>query len=311
MCWQSRHVMFEHSHMRILGFVSKQIVHIMRELESLYEQFGIRHYHSNGIYGQGVRIMIIDTGCKPGGANVHGLAVASLLVSDKGAGICPKADLEMSDVRDPANIPIDLILSAIRRGIDEKFDIISISLGTGDAWDPLEKLIQEADSNGIFVFAASGNAGELGYEFPAACRGAISVASMNLARQPSAFNTRNDAVVLFAPGEKLKLPTGLNGALQEFTGTSFATPFAAGLAALILSEAKTKGQTFNRRKLIDKMRDYEHLGLNCDVHSYVLEKTCTNFPDPNPVSEKSDKLFLGIFFLIVLFVIGVIILKSK
>ena len=273
----------------------------MRELEALYDQFGVTRYHSNGIYGQGIKIMVIDTGCKQGGANVHGLAVASLLVPDKSfKGICPRAFLELSDVRDPANIPIDIVMNSIKRAISERFDIISISLGTGDAWSPLEALIMDAESKGIFVFAATGNAGEQGYEYPAACKGAISVASMNAARRPSEFNTRNDAVVIFAPGEKMKLPTGRDGQLEEFTGTSFATPFAAGLAALVLSEARIKNEKMTRRLLIDKLRDPDHFGLNCEDHSFVLEKTCTNYPvKAITTSTKSYGFGIAIIFLLV------------
>lgn len=286
----------------------------MRELESLYEQFGVTRYHSNGIYGQGIKIMVIDTGCKPGGANVHGLAVASLLVPEKNGfkGICPQASLELSDVRDPADIPIDLVMNSIRRAINEEFDIISISLGTGDAWEPMQALIVEANAKGIFVFAATGNAGEQGYEYPAACKGAIAVASMNSARQPSPFNTRNDAVVVFAPGEKMLLPTGRDGQLEEFTGTSFATPFAAGLAALILSEKKIKNEKINRRTLIDTLRDPDHFNLNCDDHSYVLEKTCTNHPKALALPPAPPQnLFLGIGVICVLVLGAALIIRSK
>jgi len=280
----------------------------MRELEALYDQFGVTRYHSNGIYGQGIKIMVIDTGCKKGGANVHGLAVASLLKPDGNfKGICPESYLELSDVRDPADIPIDLVTNSIKRAIQERFDIISISLGTGDPWGPLQDLILDAESKGIFVFAATGNAGEQGYEYPAACRGAISVASMNSSRTPSAFNTRNDAVVIFAPGEKMRLPTGEHGELQEFTGTSFATPFAAGLASLILSEAKILKKKVNRRDLIDRLRDGQHFGLNCDDHTYVLERTCTNFPAPLP--KKEGSYLLGIAILCLLVTFAVLLLK--
>jgi subtilisin family serine protease len=104
---------------------------------------------------------------------------------------------------------------------------------------------------------------------------------MNTSRQPSPFNTRNDATVVFAPGEQLSLPLGNGGELGEFSGTSFATPFAAGIAALALSlkrsqEPVQKSKVFiSRKDIILLLRDSNHLGLNCDLHTYVMEPTCT------------------------------------
>lgn len=290
-----------------------------RDLENLYDLFGITRYHANGLKGQGVRLLIIDTGTKSrttssSDANVHGLAVASLISPPHGSnvkGIAPAAHVTVADVQDPKSIPIDVVLQAIRKGIDDDVDIMCISLGTADPWGPMQELVSKAAEKGILVFAAAGNAGERGYEFPAACVDAIAVGSMNSARKPSPFNTKNDAVVVFAPGEKLKLPTGVNGSLEEFTGTSFATPFAAGVAALVLSakrlQAGDKSLRLTRRQMVDTLRDPDHFGLNCTDHTYVMDKTCTDFAQnpsfvktsqPNPDSEFRVKLGMGLLTLL-------------
>lgn len=281
---------FNHIHKQV------QVLNKMGEkvLRDLFDKFGVSRYHGRGIFGQGVSITIIDTGLKRDSAqnvvsfgadiNVHGLAVSSLIAPPDNefglVGIAPQAHVELADVRDPSSIPIDAVLQAIRRAIDNNSDIISISLGTDDSYSPLQTLIDEASAKGILVFAAAGNSGDRGYEYPAACFRAISVASLNNARQPSPFNTRNDAVVLFAPGERLMLPTAENGALEEYSGTSFATPFAAGLAALVLSAKRSeegKKVRLNRREMIDILRNPHHLHLNCEEHTYVMDRTCTNY----------------------------------
>lgn len=294
---------------------------LMREV---FDNFGVSNYHARGIFGQGVSIQIIDTGLKRAAQgkttvefgddiNVHGLAVSCLIAppdNDVGlVGIAPRAQVELADVRDPSSIPIDTVMDALRRGIEHNVDIISISLGTDDSYSPLQKLIDEAAEKGILVFAAAGNSGDRGYEYPAACFRAISVASLNSAREPSPFNTRNDSVVLFAPGERLKLPTGIDGTLEEFSGTSFATPFAAALGALVLSDLRMKeGKRIRltRREMIDILRNPDHLSLNCETHTYVMDKTCTNYE--GMADHQRDKtgprislsLVLGLVLLVVL-----------
>ena len=247
----------------------------MRLIEDLYNDFGVTEYHANGIFGQGVSIMVIDTGMSN---NSHGLAVSSIIHPPENnvglRGIAPQARVEIADLYDSSSIPITKVMAAIQRAIHANVDIISISLGTSDSWGPLQDLINKAYEKGILTFAAAGNSGERGYEYPAACANVISVASVNSAREPSSFNTRNDSVVVYAPAEGVLLPLGDNGSMKEFNGTSFATPFAAGLAALIICE---KGR-LPRQDMITTLRNPKHLHLNCETHTYIQEKTCVDYP---------------------------------
>jgi subtilisin family serine protease len=293
------------------------LIRVEEKIESLYDSFGISSYHAMGIKGQGVKIMIIDTGMPdsaPSFASLpksvkHGVAVSSILTgSNDFKGICPEAEVELLDVKDTKNIPISKVLRAMEMAIDNGVDIISISLGTTDSWEPMQELISKAENKNILVFAAAGNSGERGYEYPAACKGAISVASMNTSRQPSPFNTRNDATVVFAPGEDLSLPVGQSGELGQFSGTSFATPFAAGLAALVLAEHRSKTPTkqfITRKDMILLLRDFNHLGLNCDTHTYVMEPTCTEtrYENREGISQPLNlKLIFVLCLVLLLFV---------
>lgn len=294
-----------------------------RELENLYELFGINKYHANGIFGQDVSILIIDTGTEKKSTNIHGLAVASLISPKQEQnflGIAPEAKVIVADVIDPSSIPINKVIEAIKQGIEDKVDIICISLGTSDPWGPMQEIISEAYQSGILVFAAAGNSGERGYEFPAACQDAIAVASMNSSRQPSPFNTRNDAVVVFAPGENIRLPTGKHGELQEFSGTSFATPFAAGLAALILSEKRifNKKAKLSRRDMIDTLRNPLHFSLNCTDHTYVMDKTCTDFSQNDlqvktiiQKDDNSSRIQIGFLIILILISTGIYTILSN
>ena len=283
------------------------------KIQRLYEEFGVTQYHVRGIRGANVTVGVIDTGADgaPSAPMAlrtpkHGLAVSAILTGMEGhfEGIAPEATVKVIDLQKSKNIPISSVLRAVEEAIAEDVDILSISLGTSDSWAPMQEAIDKALSKNILVFAAAGNSGDRGYEYPSSCNGAISVASINQARQPSPFNTRNDATVVFAPGEQLSLPIG-NGELAEFSGTSFATPFAAGLAALILSARRNESPNavIKRRDMIDLLRSDDHLGLNCTTHSYVMEPTCTEILSSQRGENKSKNQF---FSIALLFLLGVL-----
>ena len=277
-----------------------------RVLKELFDAFGVSPYHSRGITGQGVHMLVIDTGCAFSNLSAnHGLAVSSIISAPQNShglvGIAPHATVKIIDVRDPGSIPVDVVIDAIATGIRDNVDIISISLGTSDAFEPLQDIIRDAHAKGILVFAATGNSGEMGYEFPAAYEHVISVASINVSRQPSPFNTRNDAVAVFAPGEDIKLPVG--DALVGFTGTSFATPFAAGVAALVLCDARTRGVVrISRDDMVRTLRDADHLDLNCNDHTFATDgpKCFGAAPLPRRVYEKSKPSVSIVIIIIVL-----------
>jgi subtilisin family serine protease len=278
-----------------------------RVMRDLFHEFGVAAYHARGIRGQGVSMMVIDTGCGKG----HGLAVSSI-ISD---GIAPDASIDLADVIDPSSIPIDSVIDAIKRGVDLDVDIISISLGTEDAFGPMQDVLREAHDKGILVFAAAGNSGERGYEFPAAYDRVISVASINSARQPSLFNTRNDAVAVFAPGENIRLALSP----EAFSGTSFATPFAAGLAALVLSERRSAEPRkvpirLSRKEMVATLRNQDHLDLNCEDHTFAVDgPSCFGGGPPRSAKAKESSIQVPIAFamLILLLCAGAWLIRNS
>jgi subtilisin family serine protease len=252
------------------------------EYTSLYPKFGVQTLHSNGFYGSGISIYIIDTGLsntenkvlnvknrtiskKSHATKQHGSFVASI-IADKHLGIAPNAQIYISDVSDASGkIYTSALTAAIKDAIDLRVDIISISLGTDTYNQQLEDTVKKAHGLGILVFAASGNCSCRAYEFPSACDAAISVASIDANRVPSRFNTRNDSVAVFAPGESLQVP----GSKTRLSGTSFSVPFASGLAALELQRRRSVDPkaSFTRTEAIAFLR--ETMGLDCETHTYA------------------------------------------
>jgi subtilisin family serine protease len=206
-----------------------------------------------------------------GSSNQHGGNVAHILAHPKVEGspvwgLIPYARVFLNDVdNSKGQIYTSYLVSAILDAIELNVDIISISLGTSEQDLSMDKAIQKAVDKGILVFAAAGNSGIRLYEFPGACENAIGVGSINLQKGLSVFNTRNDNISVFAPGENLKMPSG------TVSGTSFACPFAAGLAALVLCNMreidKNPKARVSKDTMIDILRNPDHLGLSCKVHN--------------------------------------------
>jgi subtilisin family serine protease len=130
----------------------------------------------------------------------------------------------------------------VKIAVDLGARILNMSFGTPDNAvetglpKPHEDVIQYAASRGCILVAASGNSGKEEQFWPAAFEEVIAVGSVDAAGQPSHFTTSGNHVVLCAPGERVAT-CALEDTYQLATGTSFAAPFVAAAAALLLSRA--------------------------------------------------------------------------
>jgi subtilisin family serine protease len=99
------------------------------------------------------------------------------------------------------------------------------------------------------IVAAAGNDGRNDVHTPANCSHVVPVGSVAQNDGPSSFSNWGNGVPISAPGEMI-LSTGVNGDYTWMTGTSMATPHAAGVAALIwASSYGTENQTVVNRLL--------------------------------------------------------------
>lgn len=144
---------------------------------------------------------------------------------------------------------------------DWKVDIINISLGYSGYVSELRCIqheIMRAYSRGILVFCAAGNpGGNDNIAYPASMRTVICVNSANGEGLPSASNPPADLQDNFAIlGEEI--PIGSATGIQRVTGTSFASPIAAGLCAFIIRFLR-EAKGFPR----EQREDNEYLLKNC------------------------------------------------
>jgi thermitase len=113
--------------------------------------------------------------------------------------------------------------------------VISLSLG-GPATKTLRAAVTAAwaggGRGGSVVVAAAGNDGNSTVDYPAGYPEAVSVAAVDDAGTHAWFSNANDDVEVAAPGVDV-LSAKLGGGYVRESGTSMATPHAAGAAALV------------------------------------------------------------------------------
>ena len=157
-------------------------------------------------------------------------------------------------------------IEAINYAIDRKkhgvnIRIISASWGSTAKSKALEDTIRAAGDAGILFVAAAGNDGSnndsrphypSNYDLP----NVISVAALDRNDQLAGFsNFGVKTVHVAAPGKDI-LSTWLNDGYREASGTSMATPYVSGIAALVIaSEPKISMEKLHERILnsVDKI----------------------------------------------------------
>lgn len=129
------------------------------------------------------------------------------------------------------------IARAIRFATNNDADVVNLSLGSSRETELLESLIGDDDDDGsgraVFV-AAAGNDANAIEQFPAAEDGAIAVASVDGEKKRSDFSNSGGWVTVAAPGTDIHAPFPTSR-YAMWSGSSMATPFVAGQAALIKS----------------------------------------------------------------------------
>lgn len=218
---------------------------------------------NKGYTGKDITIAIIDTGCcinHPdlknniiGSRNFttestiedgsgHGTHVAGIVASNGHIkGIAPNSKLLILKVLESnGNGNLENVVNAINYAIDQKVDIINLSLGCKVDIPELHSAIKRAVNNNVMVCCAIGNEGDNGantneIDYPAYYPEVISVGAIDNSRLSATFSNSNIFCDCVAPGVNV-ISTHLNNGYVGLDGTSMSTPHVVGAIALLMEK---------------------------------------------------------------------------
>lgn len=170
----------------------------------------------------------------------HGTHVAGTIAAVRNSrgvvGVAPKAKIYAVKVMSSGGTgERSAVISGIEWAIENKMNVINMSLGSAEPTEAQHKALKAAYDEGIIIVASAGNRGPDGVmSYPARFPETIAVAALDLNENVASFSSRGEEVDVIAPGVRIYSTTKDGGYGYKF-GTSMACPHVSGIAALALS----------------------------------------------------------------------------
>jgi subtilisin len=191
--------------------------------------------------------------------NGHGTHCAGIVAAGENGfgvvGVAPEAELLVAKVLgDRGSGSLAWVAAGIDWAVENGADVISMSLSAGpDADDRnVRAAIRRATDKGVIVIAAAGNGGVT--EYPAKFPEVVCVGAIDDRKRLASFSGRGPEVAVVAPGVRVRSAYSA-GRYATLSGTSMATPYVAGCAALYVAKCRATGVAPSAaafRKLIEQ-----------------------------------------------------------
>ncbi|MGB3633927.1 MAG: S8 family peptidase [Rubrobacteraceae bacterium] len=185
--------------------------------------------------------------------NGHGTAVAGVAAAitnnrEGVAGACPRCRLVVAKSLKANNSGTAKdVAEGITWAANNGAEVINLSLGAVGADSAvLKEAVNYATSKDIVVVAAAGNQGINRPSYPAAYENVISVAATNRNDRRASFSNYGRTIDVAAPGVDIlttdrRSRAGFSrGNYTVIDGTSFSSPFTAGVAGLLASQGRSR-----------------------------------------------------------------------
>jgi cyanobactin maturation PatA/PatG family protease len=191
-----------------------------------------------------------------GQMSTHGTHIASLIFAQPNSdiqGIAPQCRGLLVPVFSDDNRKLSQLdlARAIEQAAENGAKVINISGGAltdmGEAEDWLIRAVEMCNERNILLVAAAGNDGCECLQVPAALPAVLAVGAVDARGHPLDFSNWGETYQsqgILAPGENI-LGAKPGGGTIQMSGTSFAAPIVAGVAALLLSLQVQRGETPN------------------------------------------------------------------
>ena len=264
--------------------------------------------------GEGVVVAVLDTGCDldhtdlhdnllegknfvnsslpPIDGNGHGSHIAGTICAldnDYGVvGVAPKAKvMPVKVLDDQGSGNLDVVAQGIKWASDQGVDFIVLSLGSPNPTPVIYDAIIYARNRGVVTWCAAGNAGKTRQIFyPAAYPECIGIGAIDEGLHRANFSCTGPDLDFLAPGVKI-LSTVPENWYSVLSGTSMATPFAAGVACLLLSHKRKHNIDINLKTAEDYIEVLRKYTIPTSDPKFAGQRFLEGFGiiDPRKVNE--------------------------
>jgi len=225
----------------------------------------------------------VDNDNDPNDVLGHGTHVAGIVAAEAnngvgGSGTAPGCKILPVRVLNALGEGDTFTLAeGIRYATDNGADVINMSLGGESPSTALSLAVAYAIDNDVVVVAAAGNTynenpSVPAVQYPAREPGVIAVGAVTQTLGIATYSNRDSTLDIVAPGGTTGgfiYSTYIGGGFAYMAGTSMATPFVAGTAALMRSENPAATQAEIAAGLLETARDLGTTGRD-DTFGYGL-----------------------------------------